>query len=361
MYRNNKDLYKGLDGENFNNDNAKTLLSQIEDKLELEGYNKDLIKSGAIKGLKIAIKHINNRLHAKGLPNLAAQIIDNIDVTKNAISSAIPTSKLNDTIDKFLDEYIKSVNIKPNKNGSTLIDIVQLFDYLINNKDIGYEQAKLIYINMYDYIINHTSNKEYNKYIFKNVRLVKDNNITDKSFTNALERANYFLQQVQYAKREYEIVNQRLRTAVANKVKTDSRAREIYYNLKPGDKLDIERNGKLLFFKKDGVEIGYSIIPTTSSDGNTVYMPKEKGFRYNITKGGSTYSSPYFDELFTKLIEQSEDVQDLLNILSIYESNIEVGAIINESLSEQETDDIYNSISEQSKSLLNLLIVKVLL
>lgn len=349
MYRNNKDLYKGLDGENFNNDNAKTLLSQIEDKLELEGYNKDLIKSGAIKGLKIAIKHINNRLHAKGLPNLAAQIIDNIDVTKNAISSAIPTSKLNDTIDKFLDEYIKSVNIKPNKNGSTLIDIVQLFDYLINNKDIGYEQAKLIYINMYDYIINHTSNKEYNKYIFKNIRLVKDNYITNKSFTNALERANYFLQQVQYAKREYEIVNQRLRTAVANKVKTDSRAREIYYNLKPGDKLDIERNGKLLFFKKDGVEIGYSIIPTTSSDGNTVYMPKEKGFRYNITKGGSTYSSPYFDELFTKLIEQSEDVQDLLNILSIYESNIEVGAIINESLSEQETDDIYNSISEQSK------------
>lgn len=349
MYRNNKDLYKGLDGENFNNDNAKTLLSQIEDKLELEGYNKDLIKSGAIKGLKIAIKHINNRLHAKGLPNLAAQIIDNIDVTKNAISSAIPTSKLNDTIDKFLDEYIKSVNIKPNKNGSTLIDIVQLFDYLINNKDIGYEQAKLIYINMYDYIINHTSNKEYNKYIFKNIRLVKDNYISNKSFVNALEKANYFLQQVQYAKREYEIVNQRLRTAVANKVKTDSRAREIYYNLKPGDKLDIERNGKLLFFKKDGVEIGYSIIPTTSSDGNTVYMPKEKGFRYNITKGGSTYSSPYFDELFTKLIEQSEDVQDLLNILSIYESNIEVGAIINESLSEQETDDIYNSISEQSK------------
>lgn len=78
-------------------------------------------------------------------------------------------------------------------------------------------------------------------------------------------------------------------------------------------------------------------------------MPKEKGFRYNITKNGSTYSSSYFDELFTKLIEQSEDVQDLLNILSIYESNIEVGAIINESLSEQETDDIYNSISEQSK------------
>lgn len=349
MYRNNKDLYKGLDGENFNNDNAKTLLSQIEDKLELEGYNKDLIKSGAIKGLKIAIKHINNRLHAKGLPNLAAQIIDNIDVTKNAISPAIPTSKLNDTIDKFLDEYIKSVNIKPNKNGSTLIDIVQLFDYLINNKDIGYEQAKLIYINMYDYIINHTSNKEYNKYIFKNVRLVKDNNITDKSFTNALERANCFLQQVQYAKREYEVVNNRLRTAVANKVRTDSKAREIYYNLKPGDKLDIERNGKLLFFKKDGIEIGYSIIPTTSSDGNTVYMPKEKGFRYNITKNGSTYSSPYFDELFIKLIEQSEDVQDLLNILSIYESNIEVGAIINESLSEQETDDIYNSISEQSK------------
>lgn len=349
MYRNNKDLYKGLDGENFNNDNAKTLLSQIEDKLELEGYNKDLIKSGAIKGLKIAIKHINNRLHAKGLPNLAAQIIDNIDVTKNAISSAIPTSKLNDTIDKFLDEYIKSVNIKPNKKGSTLINIVQLFDYLINNKDIGYEQAKLIYINMYDYIINHTSNKEYNKYIFKNVRLVKDNNITDKSFTNALERANCFLQQVQYAKREYEVVNNRLRTAVANKVRTYSKAREIYYNLKPGDKLDIERNGKLLFFKKNGVEIGYSIIPTTSSDGNTVYMPKEKGFRYNITKNGSTYSSPYFDELFTKLIEQSEDVQDLLNILSIYESNIEVGAIINESLSEQETDDIYNSISEQSK------------
>lgn len=349
MYRNNKDLYKGLDGENFNNDNAKTLLSQIEAKLELEGYNKDLIKSGAIKGLKIAIKHINNRLHAKGLPNLAAQIIDNIDVTKNAISPAIPTSKLNDTIDKFLDEYIKSVNIKPNKNGSTLIDIVQLFDYLINNKDIGYEQAKLIYINMYDYIINHTSNKEYNKYIFKNVRLVKDNNITNKSFTNALERANCFLQQVQYAKREYEVVNNRLRTAVANKVRTDSRAREIYYNLKPGDKLDIERNGKLLFFKKDGVEIGYSIIPTTSSDGNTVYMPKEKGFRYNITKNGSTYSSPYFDELFIKLIEQSEDVKDLLNILSIYESNIEVGAIINESLSEQETDDIYNSISEQSK------------
>lgn len=349
MYKNNKDLYKGLDGENFNNDNAKTLLSQIEDKLELEGYNKDLIKSSAVKGLKIAIKHINNRLHAKGLPNLAAQIIDNIDVTKNAISSAIPTSKLNDTIDKFLDEYIKSVNIKPNKNGSTLIDIVQLFDYLINNKDIGYEQAKLIYINMYDYIINHTSNKEYNKYIFKNIRLVKDNYITNKSFTNALERANYFLQQVQYAKREYEIVNQRLRTAVANKVRTDSKAREIYYNLKPGDKLDIERNGKLLFFKKDGVEIGYSIIPTTSSDGNTVYMPKEKGFRYNITKNGSTYSSPYFDELFIKLIEQSEDVQDLLNILSIYESNIEVGAIINESLSEQETDDIYNSISEQSK------------
>lgn len=349
MYRNNKDLYKGLDGENFNNDNAKTLLSQIEDKLKLEGYNKDLIKSGAIKGLKIAIKHINNRLHAKGLPNLAAQIIDNIDVTKNAISPAIPTSKLNDTIDKFLDEYIKSVNIKPNKNGSTLIDIIQLFDYLINNKDIGYEQAKLIYINMYDYIINHTSNKEYNKYIFKNVRLVKDNNITDKSFTNALERANYFLQQVQYAKREYKVVNNRLRTAVANKVRTDSKAREIYYNLKPGDKLDIERNGKLLFFKKNGVEIGYSIIPTTSSDNNTVYMPKEKGFRYNITKNGSTYSSPYFDELFTKLIEQSEDVQDLLNILSIYESNIEVGAIINESLSEQETDDIYNSISEQSK------------
>lgn len=349
MYRNNKDLYKGLDGENFNNDNAKTLLSQIEDKLELEGYNKDLIKSGAIKGLKIAIKHINNRLHAKGLPNLAAQIIDNIDVTKNAISSAIPTSKLNDTIDKFLDEYIKSVNIKPNKNGSTLIDIVQLFDYLINNKDIGYEQAKLIYINMYDYIINHTSNKEYNKYIFKNIRLVKDNYITNKSFTNALERANCFLQQVQYAKREYEVVNNRLRTAVANKVRTDSKAREIYYNLKPGDKLDIERNGKLLFFKKDGVEIGYSIIPTTSSDGNTVYMPKEKGFRYNITKNGSTYSSPYFDELFIKLIEQSKDVQDLLNILSIYESNIEVGAIINESLSEQETDDIYNSISEQSK------------
>lgn len=349
MYRNNKDLYKGLDGENFNNDNAKTLLSQIEDKLELEGYNKDLIKSGAIKGLKIAIKHINNRLHAKGLPNLAAQIIDNIDVTKNAISPAIPTSKLNDTIDKFLDEYIKSVNIKPNKNGSTLIDIVQLFDYLINNKDIGYEQTKLIYINMYDYIINHTSNKEYNKYIFKNIRLVKDNYITNKSFTNALERANYFLQQVQYAKREYEIVNQRLRTAVANKVRTDSKAKEIYYSLKPGDKLDIERNGKLLFFKKDDVEIGYSIIPTTSSDGNTVYMPKEKGFRYNITKNGSTYSSPYFDELFTKLIEQSEDVQDLLNILSIYESNIEVGAIINESPSEQETDDIYNSISEQSK------------
>lgn len=349
MYRNNKDLYKGLDGENFNNDNAKTLLSQIEDKLKLEGYNKDLIKSGAIKGLKIAIKHINNRLHAKGLPNLAAQIIDNIDVTKNAISPAIPTSKLNDTIDKFLDEYIKSVNIKPNKNGSTLIDIVQLFDYLINNKDIGYEQAKLIYINMYDYIINHTSNKEYNKYIFKNVRLVKDNNITDKSFTNALERANYFLQQVQYAKREYEVANNRLRTAVANKVRTDSRARRIYYNLKSGDKLEIERNGKLLFFKKDGVEIGYSIIPTTSSDGNTIYMPKEKGFRYNITKNGSTYSSSYFDELFIKLIEQSEDVQDLLNILSIYESNIEVGAIINESLSEQETDDIYSSISEQSK------------
>lgn len=349
MYKNNKDLYKGLDGENFNNDNAKTLLSQIEDKLELEGYNKDLIKSGAIKGLKIAIKHINNRLHAKGLPNLAAQIIDNIDVTKNAISPAIPTSKLNDTIDKFLDEYIKSVNIKPNKNGSTLIDIVQLFDYLINNKDIGYEQTKLIYINMYDYIINHTSNKEYNKYIFKNIRLVKDNYITNKSFTNALERANYFLQQVQYAKREYEIVNQRLRTAVANKVRTDSKAREIYYNLKPGDKLDIERNGKLLFFKKDGVEIGYSIIPTTSSDGNTVYMPKEKGFRYNITKNGSTYSSPYFDELFIKLIEQSEDVQDLLNILNIYESNIEAGAIINESLAKQETDSLYDSISEQSK------------
>lgn len=76
---------------------------------------------------------------------------------------------------------------------------------------------------------------------------------------------------------------------------------------------------------------------------------KKKVLDIILLKNGSTYSSPYFDELFIKLIEQSEDVQDLLNILSIYESNIEVGAIINESLSEQETDDIYNSISEQSK------------
>lgn len=350
MYKANKDLYKGLDGENFDTDNAKTLLEQLKNKLELEGYNKDLIESGAIRGLKSAIKHINNKLNRDGLPNLAAQIIDSKDVdAKNAITSSIPTAKLNEIIDKFLDEYIKSVGIKENKNGSVLIDIVQLFDYLINNSDIGYEQAKLIYINMYDYIINHTSNTTYNKYLFKNIRLVKNNYITSASFIKSLERAENFLQQIQFAKREYVTTNNKLRTAVANKVYKDSTARDIYYRLKPGDKLDIERNGKLLFFKKNGIEIGYSIIPTVSTDGNTLYMPKEKGFRYSITKNGNTYTSPYFDELFIKLAEQSDDVQDLLNILNIFASNIETGAIINESLENEDSDNLYTLLSEQSK------------
>lgn len=350
MYKPNKDLYKGISENDLTTPNAKLLIDQLKYKLELEGYNKDFIDSAAVKGLRNAIGHINRRFESKGLPNLAAQIIDSKEINdKNAITSAIPTKELNDTIDKFLEQYIKDVGIKKNKNGSTLIDIINLFDYLINNKDIGYEQAKFIYINMYDYIIDHTSNKDYNKYIFRNIRLVKDNYVTYKSFTKSLQQADYFLQQVQYAKREYITTNKKLRTAITNKVRTDVKARAIYSNLKKGDTLDIEINGKLIFFKKDDIEIGYSIIPTMSSDGNTYYMPKEKGFRYAITKNGSNYTSPYFDELFTKLAEQSEDVQDLINILYTYSANIENGAILNESLAEQETDDVYSAISEQSK------------
>lgn len=333
VFKTSRALFDNLDGKDTNSAEFNNLVNIIAEELLLNGVSRNLTHQAAMDGLKIALTTINRRLKAKGLTKsdnflkLADEIATKQRVQRNDDGSAAVTTLISDgefnlVIDDFLKSYIENREIITGKNNKTVINIEDLFQYIINNKDISYEQAKYIFRNIKDFIVSNPSNK----YVFSNKR----------SLNNNLKYPDSFFSELQQSKSTVENIDGYMHITAPTKRSSDYN--QLLNRAINGEQVEVSyykgeqgSSKNSISIKIDGKEIGYIGSVDMNSTGTGFRLRNQnKGFVYDLNKVDGRIESN-FDELFIPIINQEEgnasELYDLIDKQNTFETAIENGEI----------------------------------
>lgn len=234
-------------------------------------------------------------------------------------TSLISNEEQNEIINNFLEEYNKAVNNATYKDAlgrdRYVINIQNLFSYILNNENIDQPTAKYIYDNLSNYIANANNGKYLFTGFYTTGQLLGSNEFFD--YLNSSKATSYkkdylvHISPIEYNQRDKNYDDAII--AAANGAKT-------YIKMDPGYG-GSSNLGVYVKTKKGDVKIGILRSVNLNKDGNGYTRRSHySGFSNNITKNGENYTLDC-DFLFEALIDyqnRDEHTKELFNMLLEY-------------------------------------------
>lgn len=250
-----------------------------------------------------------------------AKLANKLAIIQKYVSdtSLISNEEQNKIIDDFLEEYNKAVNNATYKDATGqdkyVINIQNLFSYILNNENIDQSTAKYIYDNLSKYISNTSNSKYLFTGFYTTGQLLGSNEFFD--YLNSSKATSYkkdnlvHISPIEYDQRDKNYDDAII--AAANGAKT-------YIKMDPGYG-GSSNLGVYVKTKKGDVKIGILRSVELNKDGNGYTRRSHySGFSNNITKNGETYTLDC-DFLFDALIDyqnRDEQTKELFNMLLEY-------------------------------------------
>lgn len=314
LYKRYKDLYKP-----FLNGNIDT---------ESEAY-KDLRSK---LDSRIADYHIDSDTYAKVVDSAIAEAFTFISKNQNKIHYAL-TSSLDDIKDKkiiedFIDDFVKKYNIPTNKKGFTYIDLNQLFDSLLNDPNIGFNDARLIYMNISNYVDKSDNSAFSSKYKFINKNSAYKGYARTGSLTRKLNSAAEYLNKLIANKVVYDEVNY-IEASAANDLLNSGDKDVIIKSLEDGDELIPQVSGNVITLNSGDQPIGLLATVEVADNGSTLQDRKRTGLSYRITKTNNGRYVSNFDKVLEAFINgkatgiANKGDLTLYEIMNIYLNNLD--------------------------------------
>ena len=250
-----------------------------------------------------------------------AKLANKLAIIQKYVSdtSLISNEEQNKVIDDFFEEYNKAVNNATYKDATGqdkyVINIQNLFSYILNNENIDQATAKYIYDNLSKYISNANNSKYLFTGFYTTGQLLGSNEFFD--YLNSSKATSYkkdnlvHISPIEYDQRGKDYDDTII--AAANGAKT-------YIKIDPGYG-GSSNLGVYVKTKKGDVKIGILRSVNLNKDGNGYTRRSHySGFSNNITKNGETYTLDC-DFLFDALIDyqnRDEQTKELFNMLLEY-------------------------------------------
>lgn len=250
-----------------------------------------------------------------------AKLANKLAIIQKYVSdtSLISNEEQNKVIDDFLEEYNKAVNNATYKDDTGqdkyVINIQNLFSYILNNENIDQATAKYIYDNLSKYISNASNSKYLFTGFYTTGQLLGSNEFFD--YLNSSKATSYkkdnlvHISPIEYDQRGKDYDDAII--AAANGAKT-------YIKMDPGYG-GSSNLGVYVKTKKGDVKIGILRSVNLNKDGNGYTRRSHySGFSNNITKNGENYTLDC-DFLFDALIDyqnRDEQTKELFNMLLEY-------------------------------------------
>lgn len=352
LFKSSPNLFNDLIGKDTNSEEFNKLVELVAKRLEEEGVSKSYSLYAAKKGVGQTLNMLSRRSKRQGqeskadsFKNLADEIASKakIEIDENgkfSIANTIEGNELNETIDKFIESYIKYKDISTIKGQKTIINLERLFKELIEDNEIGINQALYIFYNIKDYIKNS------DKYTFTHKR----------EFNKSLKNPNMFFAMAKEARNIEEQVDNYMHIA-ATKYSNDfySELDNIingasinidYVKLTGGDIGDTS-----MVFTVNGKQIGYVATVNKNNQNNEYTLRKQhKGFKFTVRKNANGTYSSNLDELFINIIKgNGEEYAYIKSLLRKFHNNkIDIN---NASLTKEELISLLNT--EVIRKLLN--------
>lgn len=338
-------------------------INEIKEILITQGYGKNIAEAAA----KEAFSNTVNAFAAMNSKSVFGKLAYQLSLGFNEETSKkysntelIDGAGVDEVFDKFVEEYNNIIRNNKLPDGRIIINVRELFNYILNNKDIDKKTAIELFNRFNNYITTNTSNK----YIFTGFN--KNNRITATQFFNEIKE--YKSQIIDNADRLH-----------ISPIEADQRTpefKEALLNIANGGKViieeqkdlhDIVTNLNIFSIIKKGnkehkVKIGILRTVETSSDFNSMRpVSHNSGYKFAININKLSHPELDVDSFFEELIlnkENNSNAMELFNDLleyrlatkEAYDDYInnrinynELQKLLNKSMSAEKADRILNN------------------
>lgn len=289
----------------------------IFDKLIKDGINPESEEYRFIREKldnKIKDYNVDSDVYERVVNGAIEEALRFIEKNRNRTTFALTTSidgiQDRKTIEDFLKEFVESNNIPINKKGKTYINVDHIFTNLLENKNMSFDDARFIYMNLATYIENSKDSKFNSPYKFINSSNAYKGYANLKALTAKLDRANVYLNELIENKTVYDNTGNNITVSASKDFKrlADDEKQTILSSLENGDVLEARVNGNSILLYKDKINtpIGLLSKVEVSNNGSTVRDYKTTGLSYTITKNNNGSYTSNFDEVFEAILTGSE-------------------------------------------------------
>lgn len=283
--------------------NFTKMVDYVTEQIILKGVSIGIARQAAKNGIKLAfdVRAIamrnRNPDEASKFKKLSAEIAIkstiSTDGKKAAITSLLSDKQFNDVVNDFMESYIKSHNIAPNKNGVYYIDVLDLFEALLDKDNPqSYDTVRNVFRNLKDYILNFRGKK----LKFINTKILNQHLKNPESFIAALIEAKSTTKTVD----NY----MHIRPATKQGPEYDATVRSLQNN----SLVDVTDTGNSIDISKDGVQIGYITKVKAGKDNNSYRLVKQdSGIVWEVSQSPDGSVSSNMDNLFTEIINEETE------------------------------------------------------
>lgn len=295
-YKKYKNIFDKLikDGINHESEEYRFIREKLDNKIREYNIDSDVYERVVDGAIEEALRFIEK----------------NQNRTTFALTSSIEGIQDRRIIEDFLKEFVETNKIPVNKNAKTYINVDHIFANLLENKDISFDDARFIYMNLASYIENSKDSRFNSPYKFINSSNAYKGFASLRALTNKLERADKYLNELIESKTVYDNSGSYITVSASNDFNSlaDAERQVILASLEDGDALEARINGNsiLLYKNKIGVPIGLLSKVEVSNNGSTVRDYKTTGLSYTITKNNNGSYTSNFDEVFEAILTGSD-------------------------------------------------------
>lgn len=316
LYKTSSNLFNDALGKDINSVEFQRIVDLVSEELFKKGVDANLTKAAALRGVRMGLNIISHRLSSKKdskaeeFKKLAGSIAikHQINIDNASLTTSLNDAELNAVIDEFLKVYSEFKDIATPDGQKIIINLENLFDDIINNKeiDIDVDTAMHILWNIKDYINNPLNSK----YIF-----------THKRELNSILKnpAEFFNSVMQSKSKEVQLDNYMHIAASSSK---DIEYVKRVAALQGGEDVEISyiktkqgNNSSISFRTKDG-EIGYisTVTPHKDNRGYQVNISERSGgIVYDIRESGDGNYVSNTDELFNEILNTKGKLWEIIN------------------------------------------------
>lgn len=349
-----QDKVKNIASEiaNGNKEAENKLRKEVEDFLVKQGYNASVAKISTNEAFN-TIKYIYKTSDKKNaLYKLGEQLVIGFSensASQYSITELINGSGIKEVLEEFLKEFVELHGI-PNINGKYIINLNDLFYYLLNDEQFDKLTAARIYNRIFEYLSKNSEET----FIFTGYPVRNNYHYSAEEFFDRLEESKpdinkMHIYPVEYSLRDDDYNEALLAAANGAKViaKNEGNNISIVVEFKKGRKTKEVKLGILrkVNYDKDG----NNIIPYIHNTG----------FRNIIKKINDKWVLDSHDFFIGLINKNNKDFTELYNIISNYgfnlykilknrannliKNNIEFKKLVDDILSDEVVEEVFNN------------------